>query len=149
MARVLVTGGAGFIGSHLVDALLREGHTVRVLDCLEPQVHGTAKPDYLNAGAEYQWGDVRDRAALRRALAGIDVVFHEAALVGVGQSMYDIERYTSCNVMGTAILLDVIVNDKIRLKKLVVASRKSVPMLCSVELPSPGRRAVYSPPTYD
>ena len=82
---VLVTGGAGFIGSHLVDALVQEGHHVRVLDNLEPQVHGTAKPDYLNGRAEYLWGDVRDRALVTRALQGIEVVFHEAAMVGVGR----------------------------------------------------------------
>ncbi len=124
--RILVTGGAGFIGSHLVDALVRDGHQVRVLDNLEPQVHGTAKPDYLNAQVEYLWGDVRDRTFVQGALRDIDVVFHEAAMVGVGQSMYQIERYVSANVLGTAVLLDVIVNDHVLLKKLVVASSMSI-----------------------
>ena len=124
--RILVTGGAGFIGSHLVDALVKAGHAVRVLDCLEPQVHGHERPDYLNTGAEYLDGDVRNRDLLRKALQGIEVVFHEAAMVGVGQSMYQIERYVSANVLGTAILLDVIVNDKIPLKRLIVASSMSI-----------------------
>lgn len=124
--RILVTGGAGFIGSHLVDALVKAGHAVRVLDCLEPQVHGDERPDYLNAGAEYLDGDVRNRDQLRKALHGIDVVFHQAAMVGVGQSMYQIERYVSANVLGTAILLDVIVNDRVPLKRLIVASSMSI-----------------------
>jgi len=124
--RILVTGGAGFIGSHLVDALVKAGQTVRVLDVFDPQVHGGKHPDYLNPRAEYLEGDVRDRALLLRALGRVDVVFHEAAAVGVGQSMYEIERYVSANVLGTAILLDVIVNARLPLKKLVVASSMSI-----------------------
>ncbi len=124
--KILVTGGAGFIGSHLVDALIAEGHAVRVLDNFDPQVHEGRKPDYLNRQAEYQEGDVRDRAALRRALAGIEVVFHEAAAVGVGQSMYQIEKYVSANCQGTAVLLDVLIEDKLSLKRLVVASSMSI-----------------------
>ena len=124
--RILVTGGAGFIGSHTVDALVSKGHAVRVLDCFDPQVHGSARPTYLNANAEYLEGDVRDREVLRRALQDLDVVFHLAAAVGVGQSMYQIEHYVAANVLGTAVLLDVIVNDKIPLKKLVVASSMSL-----------------------
>ena len=124
--RILVTGGAGFIGSHLVDTLVREDHTVRVLDNFDPQVHEGKQPGYLNAKAEYVNGDVRDRTVLRQALKGIDVVFHEAAAVGVGQSMYEIEKYVSANVLATAILLDVIVNDKVPLKRLIVASSMSI-----------------------
>lgn len=124
--RILVTGGAGFIGSHLVDALVKAGHEVRVLDCLEPQVHGKQRPEYLNPGAEYVDGDVRNRDLLRKTLRGIEVVFHQAAMVGVGQSMYEIERYVSANVLGTAILLDVIVNDRVPLKRLIVASSMSI-----------------------
>ncbi len=124
--RILVTGGAGFIGSHLVDALVREGHRVRVLDNLEAQVHEGRPPTYLNQDAEYLWGDVRDRDKLHQALAGIEVIFHEAAAVGVGQSMYQIEKYVSSNVLSTAVLLDVIVNDRVPLKKLVVASSMSI-----------------------
>ena len=126
MSAILVTGGAGFIGSHLVDALVAEGHRVRVLDNFDEQVHGGARPDYLNANAEYREGDVRDRAAVRAALAGIDVVFHEAAVVGVGQSMYQIEKYISVNALGTAILLDTIVNDRAPITKLIVASSMSI-----------------------
>jgi len=124
--KVLVTGGAGFIGSHLVDALVQRGHVVRILDTFDPQVHGSMRSDYLNPNAEYLEGDVRDRAMLRRALRGIDVVFHEAAAVGVGQSMYEIERYVSANALGTATLLDVIVNDRAPITKLIVASSMSI-----------------------
>ncbi len=124
--KILVTGGAGFIGSHLVDALVRDGHQVRVLDALEPQVHEGRQPDYLNREAEYQWADVRNRDTLRKALQGIEVVFHEAAAVGVGQSMYQIEKYVSGNVLGTAILLDTIVNERLPIKKLIVASSMSI-----------------------
>jgi dTDP-L-rhamnose 4-epimerase len=124
--RILVTGGAGFIGSHLVDALVRDGHAVRVLDNFDPQVHEGRRPDYLNPGAEYVEGDVRDRVTVEQVLQGIEVVFHEAAAVGVGQSMYQVEKYVSANTLGTAILLDVIVNDRVPLKKLVVASSMSI-----------------------
>ena len=124
--QVLITGGAGFIGSHLVDALIASGHQVRVIDCLDPQVHEGKTPSYLNPHADYAWGDVRDRDLLRRTLKGIEVIFHEAAAVGVGQSMYQIERYVQANVVGTAVLLDVIVNDRLPIKKLIVASSMSI-----------------------
>ena len=124
--RVLVTGGAGFIGSHLVDRLLGAGYAVRVLDCLLPQVHDGSLPGYLSPNAELLQGDVRDAATTRRALEGADVVFHLAAAVGVGQSMYEIGHYTSVNVMGTATLLEVIVKEKLRPRRLVVASSMSV-----------------------
>ncbi len=128
---ILVTGGAGFIGSHLVDALLAAGHNVRVLDALEPQVHGGLrergeKPDYLNPEAEFIQGDIRDPEAVRKALEGVDVLFHEAALVGVGQSMYEIARYTDVNAGGTAALLQVIINSKERPRKMIVASSMSI-----------------------
>lgn len=130
---ILVTGGAGFIGSHLVDKLLAQGDNVRVLDILEPQVHGELAslgrwPDYCNDGAEYVLGDVRDPDVVRKALADVDVVFHFAAMVGVGQSMYEVQKYTDVNINGTAVLLDAIVNDeKIRgqVRKIVVASSMS------------------------
>jgi dTDP-L-rhamnose 4-epimerase len=126
--RVLVTGGAGFIGSHLVDALVESGYSVRMFDSLEPQVHGTDRktPDYLNPAADLVVGDVGDRAALKQALDGIDVVFHFAAAVGVGQSMYEIQRYVEANSLGGATLLDILANEAHSVKKLVVASSMSV-----------------------
>jgi dTDP-L-rhamnose 4-epimerase len=124
----LVTGGAGFIGSHLAEALLAEGHAVRVFDILDPQVHGKGQhiPAYLNPDVEFVLGDIRDRKALKTALTDIEVVFHEAAAVGVGQSMYEIQRYVDINSTGTANLLDIIANAKHGLKKLVVASSMSL-----------------------
>ncbi len=124
--KILVTGGAGFIGSHLADALIQEGHTVRVLDNLEQQVHGGKKPDYLNPKAEYLWGDIRDRATLKQALSGIEAIFHLAAKVGIAQSMYEIESYVSSNVLGTSILLETVALERIPIQKLVVASSMSL-----------------------
>jgi dTDP-L-rhamnose 4-epimerase len=123
---VLITGGAGFIGSHLADALLRRGHRVRILDSLDPQVHGEERlrPDYLNEDAELIEGDVRDADAVRNALAGIDVVFHLAACVGVGQSMYDVARYTDVNNRGTAVLLEALIAKPV--EALIVASSMSI-----------------------
>jgi dTDP-L-rhamnose 4-epimerase len=128
---ILVTGGAGFIGSHLVDALLERGHRVRVLDSLEPQVHGGLRergeaPSYLNPAAEFIAGDIADAEAVSRAMKGVDVVFHQAALVGVAQSMYEIERYTRGNSLATAALLQALVELKARPRKLVVASSMSI-----------------------
>jgi dTDP-L-rhamnose 4-epimerase len=124
---ILVTGGAGFIGSHLVDALVGRGHRVRVLDALVPQVHGeVAAPQHLNPAAEFVRGDVCDAAAVERALEGIDAVFHEAAEVGVGQSMYEITRYVRANDLGTAVLLEALIKRRPRVRKLVVASSMSI-----------------------
>src|SRR5262245_52714051 len=123
---ILVTGGAGFVGSHLVDALLAAGHSVRVLDNLTPQVHGEDVPDYLSPEAELVCGDVRDAAAVRDALEGIEVVFHLAAAVGVGQSMYEIAQYIGTNTQGTAVLLQELLSRRSRVEKLVVASSMSV-----------------------
>jgi dTDP-L-rhamnose 4-epimerase len=126
--KILVTGGAGFIGSFLVDALVERGHNVRVYDALVPQVHGPeqSRPDYLNRDAQFMRGDMRDRDALSQALAGIDVVFHLAAAVGVGQSMYEIEYYTSANTLGGAVLLDLLANTEHRVRKMIVASSMSI-----------------------
>src|SRR5918999_644389 len=108
---ILITGGAGFIGSHLADDLLRRGHRVRALDNLAPQVHGpdAGRPSYLDTDVELVRGDVRDSDTVRRALAGVDAVYHFAAAVGVGQSMYEIAHYTSLNNLGTAVLLEALV----------------------------------------
>jgi len=126
-ANVLVTGGAGFIGSHLVDALVANGHQVRVLDALVPQVHGAkATPLYLDKKVEFIQGDVCDRAIVDKALDGSEVVFHEAAEVGVGQSMYEIERYVRANDLGTAVVLEAILARQQQIKKVVVASSMSI-----------------------
>ncbi|MFH1641089.1 MAG: NAD-dependent epimerase/dehydratase family protein [Candidatus Omnitrophota bacterium] len=123
---VLVTGGCGFIGSHLVDRLIKEGHRVRVYDILEPQVFGNKKPHYLNTAAEYIFADIRNKDKLRKALKNIEIVFHEASQVGVGQSMYEIEKYVSHNIYGSAVLLDLIVNTKNKIRKVIVASSMSI-----------------------
>jgi len=128
MANILVTGGAGFIGSFIVDELISRGHKVRIFDSLVDQVHHGKIPEYLNKNAEFIKGDVRDKEALTNALKDIDYVFHKAAEVGVGQSMYEISRYVDANIAGTSNLLDIIVNNeeiKKRLKKLIVASSMS------------------------
>jgi dTDP-L-rhamnose 4-epimerase len=126
--QVLVTGGAGFIGSHMVDLLIERGYRVRVYDNLEPQVHGEGAkpPTWLNPNAEFVQGDIRDRDALLRALKGCDAIIHDAAMVGVGQSQYQIERYTSVNTYGTAVLLDLIVTEKLPVDRLLVASSMSI-----------------------
>jgi dTDP-L-rhamnose 4-epimerase len=126
MARVLITGGAGFIGSHAANALLAAGYEVRLLDNLSPQVHGTQRqrPAYLNKDAELVVGDVTDALAVDRALRSADMVLHLASSVGVGQSMYDIASYVSTNELGTAILLEAL--SKRPVERLVVASSMSI-----------------------
>ena len=124
--QILITGGAGFIGSHLADALLHRGDRVRALDNLSSQVHGseTERPAYLHPEVELQRGDIRDADAVRRALAGVDAVYHFAAAVGVGQSMYAIDHYTSTNNLGTAVLLQELADRPV--DRLVVASSMSL-----------------------
>jgi dTDP-L-rhamnose 4-epimerase len=125
--RVLITGGAGFIGSHLADRLLADGHEVRALDNLDRQVHRDGeRPDYLADEVDLQIGDVRDRDAVRRAIEGVDAVAHFAAAVGVGQSMYEIERYTSINAIGAAVLLEEALERRDAIRKLLVASSMSI-----------------------
>ena len=123
--QVLITGGAGFIGSHLVDELLRAGHAVRVLDSLVEQVHGDSqRPEYLAADAELIAGDVRNAEVVRGALEGVDSVVHLAARVGVGQSMYEPAEYAATNTAGTGVLLEALLDHPVR--KLVVASSMSI-----------------------
>src|SRR5438094_7211828 len=125
--RVLITGGAGFIGSHFADRLLADGHEVRALDNLDAQVHPDGeRPDYLDSAVELQVGDVRDREAVRHALDDVDAVVHFAAAVGVGQSMYEIERYTSINAIGAAVLLEEVLERRDAIRKLLVASSMSI-----------------------
>ena len=123
---VLITGGAGFVGSHLADELIEHGYRVRALDNLAPQVHGAkaSRPPYLAEDVELQIGDVRDRDAVDRALDGVDAVYHLAATVGVGQSMYQIAEYTSVNGEGTAVLLEALAQNPV--ERLVVASSMSI-----------------------
>ena len=124
--KILITGGAGFIGSFLVDELVRQGHQVRIFDNLEPQVHpGGEAPDYLNPRAEFIRADLRNREALSRAVKGMEIIFHQAAMVGVGQSMYQVSRYVEANSLGTANLLDILVNDKHHVRKLLIPSSMS------------------------
>jgi dTDP-L-rhamnose 4-epimerase len=121
---VLVTGGAGFIGSHLADELLAHGYRVRALDSLVAQVHEGSRPEFLSADVELVEGDVRDADVVRRALDGVDSVVHLAARVGVGQSMYEIAEYTAANSLGTAVLLEALAAQPVG--KLVVASSMSL-----------------------
>jgi len=123
---ILVTGGAGFIGSHLTDALVARGHTVRVLDSLVSQVHSGGKPQHLNPSAEFIHGDVCDPHVVQRAIKDVDAIFHLAAEVGVGQSMYEIQCYVRANDLGTAVLLEHLIEHKDRIRKLVVASSMSI-----------------------
>ncbi len=123
--RILVTGGAGFIGSHLVSRLVSEGAEVVVIDSLEPQVHGGTRPD-LPAGVTFLEGDVRNPELVEQALPGVGSVVHLAAAVGVGQSMYEIERYVEVNTAATAGFLERLVNASSRPSRLVVASSMSI-----------------------
>lgn len=120
---VLVTGGAGYIGSHLVDALVGRGYRVTVLDTLEPQVHRSGTwPSYANSQARYVRGDVRDRQVFEPLVLQADAVVHFGAAVSIGQSMYQIDRYVDVNTRGTALLLDILVNTRHRVQKVLVAS---------------------------
>lgn len=126
--KVLVTGGAGFIGSYIVDLLIENSYDVTVYDNLEPQVHGPTgqPPAYLNKDARLIRGSILDRESFAKALQGQDVLYHEAALVGVGQSMYEIARYTETNALGAAHVLQAVIESKPPLRKMIVASSMSI-----------------------
>jgi dTDP-L-rhamnose 4-epimerase len=123
---VLITGGAGFIGSHLADELLDHGYRVRALDLITTQVHGLERqrPHYLDPEVELIIGDIRDPVVVGYALQGIDAVYHFAAAVGVGQSMYEIAHYTSTNNLGTAVLPEALIEHPV--EQLIVASSMSL-----------------------
>ena len=121
-AKILVTGGAGFIGSHLVDALIGQGNDVRIFDNLDPQVHpGKKAPSYLNPKADFIAGDVTDYGAFANAIKDSEVIFHYAASVGIGQSNYKISHFVKNNILGTANLLDFLANGKHTVKHVVIA----------------------------
>src|SRR5947208_2583581 len=121
--RVLITGGAGFIGSHLARRLHQDGHSVIVLDSLLPQVHGQS-PGLSLPECEKIWADVRDAKMVEQAMEGVDVVHHFAAETGVGQSQYEIGRYVSTNTYGTAVVLEAAVAAGVR--QVVIASSRAV-----------------------
>lgn len=124
--QILITGGAGFIGSHLADYLLSKNYNVKVLDDLTEQVHGSDVlwPDYLSKNIQFVKGNIIDSVSISQALEGVDAVFHFAAAVGVGQSMYEISKYTETNNLGTAVLLENIIKKNI--SKFIVASSMSI-----------------------
>lgn len=125
---VLITGGGGFIGSHTCHSLIAAGHRVRILDCLDPQIHGASQdfPDFLPRSVERVRGDVCSFDDCLKALDGIDSVLHLAARTGVGQSMYDISDYVETNVRGTATLIEAVLKSKISLRRFVLASSRAV-----------------------
>lgn len=148
--KILVTGGAGFIGSHLVRALYERNHSITILDNLAEQVHGTFADEVvsLKAGvqSEFVRGDVRDINMWRRCLADCDVVYHLAAEVGVGQSMYRVARYISVNTMGTANLLEVLANERHCVRKVIVASSMSIYGEGAYQCPNCGPKHVATRP---
>ena len=124
--KILITGGAGFIGSHLADALVERGEEVILFDNLDSQVHpGGLPPDYLNTSARFVQGDVRDYAAFREVVTEADIIFHYASAVGVGQSQYQISKYVEVNTFGTANLLHALANEKHSVRKVLLAASMS------------------------
>jgi dTDP-L-rhamnose 4-epimerase len=131
MENILITGGAGFIGSNLALALLKRGYPVRVMDALSPQIHGDnpeSSPLFLSIKdkVEFVFGDVRKREDWEKAIEGQDIIVHLAAETGTGQSMYEVEKYVDVNIKGTAILLDLLANKQHKVKKVVVASSRAI-----------------------
>ncbi len=127
--KVLVTGGAGFIGSHVTDLLIEKGHEVRILDNLDVQIHGGKKPDYTNHKAEFIKGDISSMDLWKKSLESIDAIVHLAASTGIGQSMYQPLKYLSTNVIGTTMLYELLLNNpeiKKNIKKIIVASSKTI-----------------------
>ena len=114
--KILVTGGAGFIGSHTVDALIQRGHSVRILDNLDQEVHGRERkaPSWLNPDAEFLAGDIRNLSVLKKALKDIEIVYHFASKTAVGQSMREASEYVDVNINGSALLCDLISKGKNR-----------------------------------
>ena len=133
--RALVTGGAGLIGSHLSDLLLREGWSVRIVDNLEPQTHRNGRPAWLPEAAEFVQADVRDRDAVAAALRDIDVVFHQAAYGGY---MPEMGKYVAVNSFGTAQLLEIIRDERLPIRKVIVASSQAVYSEGAAECPQHG-----------
>jgi len=129
MAKILITGGAGFIGSHLVDKLVEDkNYIVTVLDVLEPQVHGKTRepPSYLNEKTNFIYGSVTDYEKLKDLTKESDIIIHLAAMVGVGQSMYQIKKYINNNILGTANLLEILANEEHDIKKIIIASSNTI-----------------------
>jgi dTDP-L-rhamnose 4-epimerase len=126
MTHILITGGAGFIGTHLARMALEQGHEVRILDNLSPQVHGDSADYRPPAGAEFIHGDVNVRSDLERAIEEVETIVHLAAETGTGQSMYEIDRYYRVNVQGTALLFDVLANSSHSVRKILLGSSRSV-----------------------
>ncbi|TAL52944.1 MAG: NAD-dependent epimerase/dehydratase family protein [Nanoarchaeota archaeon] len=122
---ILVTGGAGFIGSFIVDELVKKGNNVTILDNLEPQVHQGKTPDYLNKKAKFVNGTVLNRNLVSSLVKDAEIIYHEASMVGVGQSMYQIAKYMEANTQGTALMMDILVNEKHNVKKFIVAASMS------------------------
>lgn len=127
MKKILITGGAGFIGSHLVDVLVKKGNKVIVYDNLDSYVHkGEKLPDYLNKEIEFIKADIRDKEKLAKVIKECEIIFHFAAATGVGQSMYEISRFTGVNSYGTACLLETIINTKNKVEKIILSSSMMV-----------------------
>lgn len=124
--KVLVTGGAGFIGSYVVDELIKRNYEVTIYDNLENQVHpGGKKPDYLNRDARFIKGDVRDYDKFKKVILENEIIIHNAGAVGVAQSQYEIKKYVDVNIGGTSNLLDIVVNTKNKIEKIIVAASMS------------------------